>query len=254
VNLAFDATDDVHLYGRWSTGYKAGGANSRSLTYRAFDPETVSMFEVGAKTEFWERRARFNAAAYYGELKDVQVDFNVIIVGNNRGTLETTNAATGRTKGIEADFALQPLEGLTLSGSYTYTKVTLSKAFNPFTGAQATVYPLYTPRNAGSLAADYVHPLGFGTFSAHLDANFADRQYTSTTDPTLSDKAAIVNGRLAIGDLRMTNSDARLQIAIWARNLFNEDHAFLKNTNASLGRYAIFNEPRTFGVEGHVQF
>ncbi|WP_293907139.1 TonB-dependent receptor [Phenylobacterium sp.] len=254
VILAVDATPDINLYGKWSTGYKSGGANSRSLTYRAFNPETVSMFEAGAKTEFWDHRARFNVAAYTGRLKDVQVDFSVIILNNNRGTLETTNAATGRTKGVEADFALQPLEGLTLSGSYTYTKVRLSKAFNPFTNLQATVNPLYTPRNAGSLAADYQQPVAIGTLRAHIDVNMADGQYTSTTDPNVSDKSVLVNGRLAVSDIRMADSGASLQLSVWARNLFNEQHAFLRNFNAALGTYGIFNEPRTFGVEGNVRF
>src|SRR5690606_36440056 len=98
VSVAYEVTPDINVYGRWSTGYKAGGANSRSLTYRAFDPEKVSMFEVGAKTEFWDRRARFNVAAYAGDIKDAQVDFSVVLLNNNRGTLETTNAATGKTK------------------------------------------------------------------------------------------------------------------------------------------------------------
>jgi iron complex outermembrane receptor protein len=254
VILAVDAAPDVNLYGKWSTGYKSGGANSRSLTYRAFNPETVSMFEIGAKTEFWDHRARINLAAYSGNLKQVQVDFNVIVLNNTRGTLETTNAATGKTKGLEADFALQPLDGLTFSGSYTYTKVTLSQAFNPFINANSTVYPLYTPKQAGSLEVDYERPLSMATFKAHADANLADSQYTSSTDPTLSDKSFIVNGRLALSDIHVADSDARLQVSVWARNLFNEQHAFLKNTNASLGTYGIFNDPRTFGLDATVQF
>jgi iron complex outermembrane receptor protein len=254
VILAVDVTPDVNLYGKWSTGYKSGGANSRSLTYRPFDPEHVSMFEAGAKTEFWDHRARFNIAAYTGDLKDVQVDFNVIILNNNRGTLETTNAATGRTKGVEADFALNPIEGLTLSGSYTYTDVHLSKAFNPFTNAQSTVNPLYTPKNAGSVAADYEVPVAIGTVQAHLDGNWADGQFTSTTDPTKSDNSFVVNGRLALSDIKLNGSDATLQVALWARNLFDEKYAFLKNTNAALGVYGIFNEPRLYGVEATLRY
>jgi iron complex outermembrane receptor protein len=45
-----------------------------------------------------------------------------------------------------------------------------------------------------------------------------------------------------------------LQFSLWSRNLLNEQHAFLKNFNASLGTYGIFNEPRTFGVEANVKF
>ncbi|MDR3510606.1 MAG: TonB-dependent receptor [Caulobacteraceae bacterium] len=254
VNLAVDVAPDVSVYGKWSTGYKAGGANSRSLTYRAFDPETVSMFEIGAKTEFWDRRARLNVAAYSGNLKDVQVDFSVLILNNNRGTLETTNAATGRSQGVEADFTIEPVQGLTFSASYAYTDMTLSQAFNPFTNTMAKVYPLYTPKQSGSLAMDYERPLTAATFSLHLDANLSDGQYTSTTDPTLSDKSFIVNGRVALGDIRMADSGARVQVSLWARNLLDEQHAFLKNYSAALGTYGIFNEPRTFGVEGRVRF
>lgn len=254
VNLAVEVAPGVNLYGKWSTGYKAGGANSRSLTYRAFNPETVSMFEVGAKTEFWDQRARLNVAAYYGDLKDVQVDFSVIILNNNRGTLETTNAATGRTRGIEADFTVQPIDGLTLSASYAYTRMSLSQAFNPFTNTQSVVYPLYTPQNAASVGADYDRPLDGAILGVHLDASYSDGQYTSTTDPTLSDASLLVNGRLALSEIPVTQSGATMELALWSRNLFNERHGFLKNFNPSLGTYGIFNEPRTYGIEGKFRF
>jgi len=76
VNLALDVSNDTHVYGKWSTGYRSRGANSRSLSYARFDPETVSMFEVGAKTEFWDHRARLNLAAYTGSYKSIQLDFS----------------------------------------------------------------------------------------------------------------------------------------------------------------------------------
>ena len=254
VTLAYDVAPHVNVYGRWSTGYKAGGANSRSLTYRPFDPETVSMYEVGAKSEFWDRRARLNVAAYSGDLKDVQVDFNVLILNNNRGTLETTNAATGKTKGFEADFALMPMEGLTLSAAYTYTKTTLSQAFNPFTNAMANIYPIFTPEHAGSVAADYEHPALGATFRAHLDGAWADGQYTNTADPTLSDDSFIVNGRVALTDIRATENGPALQLSLWSRNLLNEAHAFTRANGGVLGTYGIYNEPRTYGVELNVKF
>jgi iron complex outermembrane receptor protein len=253
VNLAVDVAPDVSVYGKWSTGYRAGGANSRSLTFRTFDPESVSMYEIGAKSEFWDHRARLNLAAYAGDLKDVQVDFVVTILNNNRGTTETTNAATGRTRGVEADFSVQPIEGLTLSASYAFTKTTLSQAFNPFTSAMATIYPLYTPKNAGSVSVDYERPAFGATFRAHLDGNYADGQFTQSTDPTLSDRSFLVNGRVALTDIRLDGGQ-ELQLALWSRNLFNEAYAFVKNNGGPLGIYGIFNEPRTFGVEGRVKY
>lgn len=253
VVLAADVTDNVNLYGKWSTGYKSGGANTRSLTFRAFDPETVSMFEVGAKTEFWDRRARFNIAAYYGDLRDAQVDFSVLIIGNNRTTQETTNAASGTTKGVEIDASVQPIDGLTLSASYAYTDMKLSDAFNPFTNAVSTVLATYTPKNAASVSADYERPAFGALLRAHLDANYSDGQYTTPTDPTLSDDSFIVNGRVALSDIRLTDA-ATLEVALWSRNLFDEEHAFVRNASPQLGAYGIFNEPRTFGVEAKLQY
>jgi iron complex outermembrane receptor protein len=254
VTLAYDVADNVHVYGRWSTGYKAGGANSRSLTYRPFDPEVVKMYEVGAKTEFFDRRARLNVAAYSGDIKDAQVDFNVLILNNNRGTLETTNAATGKTKGFEADFTLAVMEGLTVTAGYAYTKTTLSDAFNPFINARSKIYPIFTPKNAASLAVDYERPAFGATLRAHLDAAYADAQYANTTDPTLSDSSMIVNGRLALTDIRVNEEGPAIQLALWSRNLLNESHLFMRAYSAALGTYGIYNEPRTYGVELNVKF
>ena len=257
VNLSVDLARNVSVYGKWSTGYRAAGANSRSLTYRPFGPESVSEFEIGAKTEFLDRRVRLNLAAYTGSYKNVQIDFNAIIPGANRGTVETTNTdGNGRIKGVEADLTVAPAKGLTLSASYAYTDVRLPPAPNPFVVGNplVTVYPTYTPKHAASGAIDYALPVRGATLSAHFDAAYATRQYTSAADPTLSDTSFIVNGRVAIGDIRLGRGNAALQVSLWSRNLFDEQHLFLDNFNAALGHYAIYNEPRTFGVEGRVRF
>ncbi len=41
-------------------------------------------------------------------------------------------------------------------------------------------------------------------------------------------------------------------MALWSRSLFDEAHVFVRNTNAALGTYGIYNEPRTFGVEANI--
>ena len=67
VTLAADLAPHVNVYAKWSTGYKAGGANSRSLTYRAFGPESVSSFEIGSKMDMLDQHVRLNLAAYTTE-------------------------------------------------------------------------------------------------------------------------------------------------------------------------------------------
>lgn len=282
VNLAFDVSRDIHLYGKWSTGYRSGGANSRSLNYARFDPETVSMFEVGAKTEFWDHRARLNLAAYTGTYKSIQLDFsglyedviNGVRVATTRTTTNTVNApGTGRLKGFEAEFLLAPVRGLTLSASYAYNSVKIPDTVNPFpqTGGvfitvPIPIYQVYTPEHSASGAIDYETPLRGFKLRAHLDANYDSGYFINYTDPTYDpvtravryfqpkgDSAFVVNGRLAFADIAMGNSNARLTIAAWARNLFNEQHLFYKSATPNAGVSGFFNDPRTFGLEGNIK-
>lgn len=256
INLSVDVAQDVSVYAKWSTGYKAGGANSRSFTYRAFDPESVSTAEIGAKSEFFDHRLRFNVAAYTGTYKDPQIDFNANIFGSNRGTVETTNAVgAGKIEGAEVDASVAPIEGLTLAASYAWVHETLPEAPNPFANNVLTpVFALNAPVNTASVSADYERPFYNMKVRAHLDANYSDPYHASASDPTLTDKSFIVNGRLALADIKLNGQTARMQIALWSRNLLNEQNTFNKAFSASVGTYGIYNEPRTYGLDATFRF
>ena len=283
VNLAVDVTPDVQAYVKWGTGYRSGGANSRSLSYLAFNPEEISMSEIGVKSEFFEHRLRFNIAAYTGVYKDFQVDFtapyysfdangNVIVsASTTRTTTNTVNApGNGQVDGVEADFMLAPMRGLTLSGSYTYAYVHLPPTINPFpvfvpgvgTVVNATpinIYQEFTPTNAVTGAIDYQKPFEQFTLQAHLDGNWDSGSYDTDRDPSPTLKAIksqpglVFNGRIALGDIKLA-SGARLTVSLWSRNLFDEQHLYTRTNSLTSGVSGAFNDPRTFGFEGNVKF
>lgn len=285
INLAIDASRDVHLYGKWSTGYRAGGANSRSLAYRQFNPETVSMFEIGAKTEFFDHRARFNIAAYAGNYKNIQLDFsglyedvvNGVRVATTRTTTDTVNApGTGHMKGIEAELTLAPVKGLTMSASYAYNHVSIPATVNPFpqTGGvfitvPVPIYQVYTPEHSASGSIDYETLVGQGDVKLrfHIDGNYDSGFYANYTDSNYDsvtravryaqpkgDAGLVFNGRIALADMEMPQTGAKMTIALWARNLFNEEHMFYKSGSAQAGVSGFFNDPRTFGGEVNIKF
>ena len=68
------------------------------------------------------------------------------------------------------------------------------------------------------------------------------------------DNAVVVNGRLALADIDVGNSDAKLTVSVWARNLFNEQHVFAKFGAPNSGVSGFFNDQRTFGAEVNVKF
>lgn len=259
VTVAWDWAQDVMSYARWGTGFKAGGANSRSLSYRAFAPEQVSAFELGLKSQFLANRARVNLALFDARIEDKQMDFffPLTVGGSQRTVSDTTNATTtGDSRGVELEVAYAPVDGLTLGLNYTLTDIDALDAPNPYvTGNPLTrVLPLYAPRNAGSATVDYVARLGMGSLRLHLDGNWSDGYYTSEVEQTLTDRALVVNSRLSLADLALPAWNASMEVSLWARNLLDEQHLFYKSINASLGTYGIFNEPRSYGFEARVRF
>ncbi|WP_174273278.1 TonB-dependent receptor [Sphingomonas bacterium] len=279
VNLAVDLTRDIHAYGKWSTGYKSGGANSRSQEYDRFDPETVSIFEIGAKTELFDRHVRLNIAGYIGTYKDIQVDFSRPYetggVRTTRTTTSTINApGKGRLRGVEAELTIAPVRGLTLSLSYAHQYVRIPATVNPYpnaAGAVSTVaVPIYqtnTPADSASGSIDYELPIRGATLRAHLDGNYDSGFYNNSVDPLYigpnnpanvyqpkSEKAFLVNGNIALADIAIAQAGATLTMSFWVRNLFDEQHLFYKALSPTSGLNGFFNEPRTFGVQGQVKF
>jgi iron complex outermembrane receptor protein len=275
ATIAWQASDSINLYAKYATGYRAGGASSRSLNYRSFGPEAVKSYEVGAKTEFFDRLVRLNLAGYIMDRTDTQVDFNFFIPQTNgtvRNTLETVNAAgTTKIRGIEADLTLRPADGLSLGMSYAYTHTKVPPARNTVqeqlnasltppvtTQVFQDVYILYTPKHALSGSIDYDIPVSAnGTMlKLHLDGNYSSPAFTFANENVKTDKSFIVNARLSLADMQLWDSGQNITVALWARNLLNRSQIY-RRSNANrlvLGDYANFNAPRTIGMEATVAF
>ncbi|WP_459062040.1 TonB-dependent receptor [Stenotrophomonas sp. PSU-St15] len=260
VNIAYDLGGQAMVYVRYSTGFKAGGANSRSTNYTAFGPEEVTAYELGFKSQFWDDRARLNVALFDATIAHKQMDFSLPFdpnSGETRTTMVTTNAlGDGRSRGAELEFNVMPVDNLTLALNYAYTKIDAQTAVDPFgAGVQVTVQPLLAPKNAGSLAIDYLVP--FANFSAlkfHVDGNWSDGFYTSEYDQMLTDRSFVVNARVALVDVPMNSTGTTMSFSLWARNLLDEQHLFYKLNSPALGQTGIFNDPRTFGLDVAINF
>ena len=280
VNVAFDVTDDVHVYAKYATGFRAGGANDRSQSFNAFGPESVKSYEIGAKMDLFDHRARLNLAGYIMDRSNTQFDFDQFDTSatspTNGAHIETTqNAGNSKIRGVEADLTVKPVQGLTLTGSYAYTYWRAPSAINPLTGGlPQQLYIVYTPKHAASGSIDYEIPVGDGLAKVrlHLDGNYASRQYSFQLEPTLTDASFVANGRLALADIAV-NDHNRVTVAVWARNLFDRTYVYRRsaansspvlnyngttlvstNYGGVLGDYGNLNPPRTWGLELSAKF
>lgn len=270
VTFAYDLTPDINIYATYATGYRAGGANSRSLTYAPFESEEVTSYEVGFKGRLFDS-VTLNIAAFVMERTNSQIEFTLVApdptTGSNRNTVETVNApGVTDIRGIELESFWDVTEDLRLTFGYAYTETSVPDAQNPFPATPAcpscgTIQPvfiIYTPRNAWSASLDYVYPLSFANIRVNVNASYADGTQSFEQSSQETDDSFIVNARVSLAD--WTVADGRdMTLSVWSRNLLDEEHIYRRSTENrtgtnAIGDYANFNEPRTYGVELSLAF
>ena len=117
--INFKVNDDVLLYGKVVTGFKAGGFNNLagSIDNLPFDSEKTIAYEIGAKVQMWDKRVTLNAAAFSQKRTDAIVtiidpDLPIFSIGVNAGSI--------RSQGIEFEARFLPVEGLEILASAGY--------------------------------------------------------------------------------------------------------------------------------------
>jgi iron complex outermembrane receptor protein len=266
ATVAFEITPDINVYAKYATGYRAGGANDRSQTFTAFGSEEVKSYEIGSKMDLLDHRLRLNLAGYIMDRTGTQIDFDNVDIDPTSPTFglhteETRNApGTSKIRGVEVEVTGKPMDGLTLGASYAYTYTHIPATPNPLPGmnnALFQVFTVFTPENAASGYIDYELPVSSNDTKLrfHIDGNYADPTYSFQAENVKTESSFIVNGSIALTDIPMTTG-THATLSVWARNLFDEAHVYRRSNanNATLGSYGNFNPPRTFGVEGTINF
>jgi iron complex outermembrane recepter protein len=251
--LQYSPTDDLMLYASATRGFKSGGFTFSSPTPAgaSFSPEKVWSYEVGAKTEWFDRRLRANLTAFYYDYTDLQVQ--VYLGGAN---LSINNAATAHNKGIELEIAAAPLKGLALTANAAYLDARYSRYTDApvppplgvgtvdATGNRLTQAPPWTI----NLSSQYTVPLPTGD-SAFLRAeyNFIGTQFFEPTNDVHQMQKGYGLVNLSTG---YETGDQKWQVAAWVRNIGDVQYL----TAAFSGGVTWSGSPgaaRTFGITVH---
>ncbi len=115
--LNYRFSDAVMVYASVSTGFKGGGTNPRPFFASqaiGFDPEVLTSYEIGAKTDLFDRKLRLNVGGFYGELENAQVGTSICPVPNpleQTPCAATINGGDAEQKGFEVEMLARPIEG-----------------------------------------------------------------------------------------------------------------------------------------------
>ncbi|HZD51553.1 MAG TPA: TonB-dependent receptor, partial [Woeseiaceae bacterium] len=139
----YDLNDTVTFNAQASQGFRLGGVNDPiNLTlcspedeaifgsFQSYDDETLWNYEVGMKSSF-ENGIRLNAAAFYADIKDLQVTLDA----GSCSSRISFNVPDAHTTGVELEIGARPIDNLDLSFAGSYVQAEFdSTVIAPSTG------------------------------------------------------------------------------------------------------------------------
>lgn len=264
ASVQYQITPDVMTFARVATGYKAGGFNPRAMN-DGYDPESLTSYEVGFKSELFDRRVRLNGNLFHMTLKDKQL--NQMVAGTGGANSVTVNAGSGRFTGVELELDVLLTDQLRLNGSGGYTKrkvrsfIVLDPTTDEYIDVADEARFNYSASTTFNVGAEYrFGELAGGELIARLDYAWRSRIYVNAIprfgpfdEYLTSGPVGLLDGRLGLTGFQLGGTEATL--ALWGRNLTNKKYPVSGVDFGSLGfANMTYSEPRTWGVDMKVKF
>jgi iron complex outermembrane receptor protein len=265
-------SDHILGYVSASSGYKAGLYDTLPISTTPVLPETLTAYELGAKTEFLDHRLRVNVAGYYYSIKNLQVE---LLQGTDVVLLNAPKAST-RGIDISMDAALTTQLSAHLAASY------LDARYDDFPNAPVTTSPnrlvdgavpgctvpavLPTSGNGGNtgfcsanisgnqlvrsppvsatLTLDYTVPLPRGTLDLFVSASYSSGFFWDPDNFVKQDAFTLIDS-----SIKYTFPNDHTWLRLWGKNLTNEER-FNGEAEQDLnyGNPGSPAAPRTYGI------
>jgi len=274
ATLSHQFTPDIFAYGTYSHGFRAGGYNDQVGTSgnpitpdekKPTDPEKADSFELGLKSELWQRRLRLNEALFYVQYKDAIRQVVVPVINSVGKPAEETlfrNAAKLTVYGIESELTAELAPGLLLNLPLSYQHC----KYNEFTsGEGAALVDLSglpvnrCPEWTATVDLNYTVPMGGLSGRVVLDAsaNYVSRNldtysialpYAPFTQ-TYADSRTLINASITY-----TSAQDRWFVRVLGRNLGNKTYVLSSQNVDPLWVWSFYGEPRYIGGEVGLKF
>jgi iron complex outermembrane receptor protein len=205
--IDYQVTPGVLTYASISTGYRPPAYNPRPFQPTQFVPvkgENMTAYELGAKSDLFDRKLRVNVAGFYSDYKQRIVPAGGIeCVKNPDGSvvpgatpnpeggapcialLPKTNYVNspGKIKGGELELEFRPIDNLNITASTGYTNFSAQSSTQG--GITANGEPVYVPEWNGSASVSYaVNLSNGGTITPRYDVYLQTQICSSVTTLT----------------------------------------------------------------------
>jgi len=245
--LRYKPTDNLTFYGGWSRGFRSGGFNQTGVgavaasegklgVHDIFQAEVADTWEVGAKSQFLDRRLTANLAIFHTDSHNGYFFFYESTTSTqNLGNLDATY------KGAELELSAKASDRVDLYANFGYTDGKITHMEDPTVIGNKP--PLLT-KDTINAGIQYHQPLGDQLSGVlRLDYQFIGRTWWDPYDLTSRDPVNLLNLRAGL------NAD-RWSVTAWAKNLTDK----IYNAEFSTGGFLWRAPPRRYGVDFTFKF
>lgn len=263
ATLSWQFSDEALAYATYSRGNKSGGLNLTNLP-AGIDPdvapEKVDSYEIGIKSQWFDRQVTLNVAGYWTEIGDYQTAITEQVPNTVNVRQYIANIPGVRSRGVEGDLSFAPSDRASFYASVAYADTTYSDYPNApqaperlnqggiqdLTGEQLPGVPKFTYTLGGDVSAP-LGALGGRDLSLYAHGDYSHRS-TFNTSSSNSIYAEVPAYGIANARIGIRTEDGLFDLSLWARNLFDKDY-FQTLSPAVTGIVtALIGEPRTVGL------
>lgn len=276
VKADYTIADGIMLYASYATGFKSPGFSSDCFNptacFRPVTEEKLDAIEAGVRTQFWDRRVTLNLTAFSNDYQDLQISGTL-----PNGAFTRINAGKARTRGVEMEAQIKPVDGLTLYGNASYldaeyrkldfqqaallsnsTNTTPGLACTSVTAAPGT--PQYEAqviecalglklKNAPEFKAlfGFVYEVDVGPGTLFLGSDVA---YEDDTFGLVANVPGTEQSPGTRIDARIGYRTDRWRVTLWGKNLTDREYFRANTFNVPTRQNQVFAAPPlTFGVD-----
>ncbi|MEL1252139.1 TonB-dependent receptor, partial [Aurantiacibacter gilvus] len=229
VALDYRFSEEFLAYASVATGFKGGGSNPRpfnAFQLLPFGPETLTAYEVGFKSDLFDRRLRLNLSAFLNKYDDIQSTASPCptgVPGTETPSACRVNSGSADIRGLELEMFAEPVDDLQISASLSYLDFEYTFV-NPASGAQLTDPGTGMPEWKFSLGAQYRIDLGdAGSLTPRVDVYYQDETFSGFNNGALG-RIETYLPSFTTANARVTwrNEEEDLSIALEVTNLTDE--------------------------------
>lgn len=256
--LQWQAAEKTMLYTSVTTSFRSANMNNQFQwgsvekgspldSLHPVSPEYLTSYEVGLKTDFWDDRARLNAAMFYYDYEDMQYAIYVYDDELGLGGNRLRNIGDVGVWGGEVDLTLALTRDLRVGLGYgdTHSDIDSDATLDDGTPLDGHHLPMSNPTVNANIA--YHISLGdYGDLRLGADYSWKDDHYFSITnsDTAYGESYGITNVHATWASV-----DGSYEVELHGDNIFDEEYYLYAGEIADNTQNIVWGKPAWWGLK-----